>query len=859
MMNYKGMTIIGWNYYNPNYSSDSGTQNNRIYVYPRILKKSNNIYEPIVDAEEDFPSQGRIEVKLTGGYLAEEIYNDLREIVEVHITNELEYNPDVNNNYSARLNPRLGRDKSDIWVEKFSGKGFAQIIPANNWEAICSERKIPYIGRVYTNEILVEDNEKIYGPFDYDKKDDYIILTGRRENNYFVAEYSEEELKNSIYEINNKPEGIDATNEDIRLVLKNEIEALFDNETKIDWIDDTKLIEYLGNILKKQKSNTKDEIRRIKENLDELVEESSEMILNGDRRERIFHLLGMQEEHDELVRSIVNVAMEDGALTSKIVEYISENHFEIIEKNSAEFAAYKKKIETLHIEEDSLNKSIEQAKDNLGELEEQARKNQGQVLENINKQIEDAESERTKLVEEIDKKRKEANLLGEIEELQNRINELNEEARNAKAMKEVRENDLNETKRKQDDLDKDLKEIIKNFNDGTTTVVSKLEKDFMAKVLREISSVDESNIKAFDESLIYTEPMTGENIINLVQSVLINKAGRNVSYNDVVNYLTCIGQGFITTFAGLPGTGKTSLCTLIAKALGLARTDENKRYVEVSVERGWTSIKDFIGYYNPLTKQLEKSNSEVFDAFYRMDMEKVAQRKAPMLVLLDEANLSPIEHYWASFIKNCDLDSSVERKMYLGGNINWDISDALRFVATVNFDHTTEELSPRFLDRSWVIVLEPGAVDDDSFENINIENAEYMVDYKDFQEAFVDIEDELVIDESIMNKWKNIKNIFKECNMTIMPRNVKMVLEYCKIACKYMQKDTPETRYAPLDYAIAQKILPTLNGAGDEYNLLFEKLQEECGNDSMPLCSKIIERMKKKASENMGYYQFFAM
>lgn len=656
-----------------------------------------------------------------------------------------------------------------------------------------------------------------------------------------------------------KPEGIDAINDDVKLILKSDVETLFDSEKKIDWIDDTKLIEYLGSVLKKQKTNTKDEIRRIKENLNELVAENSEMLLNGKRKERIVHLLSMQEEHDELVRSIVNVAMEDDTLTSEIVEYISKNHFDVIEKNSTELQEYKEKIGALQAEEEALNKGIEQAKNNLGELEEQARRNQGQALEVIKKQIEDAESEKQRLVEEVERKRKETDLLDDIEELQNQISELKEKAREAKAEKEVRENDLQETKRKQDDLDSELKEIIKHFNDGTTTVVSKLEKDFMAKVLREISSEDENNIISFDESLICPEKMTGQDIIELVQNILVNKAGRNVSYNDVVNYLTCIGQGFITTFAGLPGTGKTSLCTLIAKALGLARIDENKRYVEISVERGWTSIKDYIGYYNPLTKQLEKSNSEIFDVFYHMNMEKREENIAPMLVLLDEANLSPIEHYWASFIKNCDSDSTVERKLYLGGNISWDISEALRFVATVNFDHTTEELSPRFLDRSWVIVLEPGMVDDDSFENTDIDNSEYMVSYNDFKQEFVDINDELTIDESIMNKWKNIKNIFKECNMCIMPRNVKMVLDYCKIACKYMQKDTPETRYAPLDYAIAQKILPTLNGVGEDYNLLFDKLQEECGNDNMPLCSKIIDRMKKKASENMGYYQFFAM
>lgn len=858
MLNYKGMTMIGWNYYNPNYHSDSGVQNNRSYIYPRILKKSNNVFETITDAKNDFPSSGRFEVKLTGGYLAEELYDDVRDIVEVYITNELEFNPDSNNNYSARLNPSLGKERSDIWIEKFTGKGFTQVISTNNWESIRKDKKILYIGRIFTNEILVEENGKMYGPFDYDRKDDYIILTGKRENNYYITEYLSEKLKDYTFIIDNKPEGIDGTDEDIKLVLKNELQISFDNDKKIDWIDDSKLLEFLGNVLKKQKSNTKDEIRRIKENLTDLIHNSNEMGLDEIRKDKLSSILGLQEEHDELVRRLVNTAMEDEQLTLEIVNYISENHFEIIERNSIELAAFKEKIESLKQEESILNSSIEQAQENLGELEEQARKNQGKALDDINKQIEDAKIEQTGLIEEIDRKRKELNLLNEIGELENKKKTLIEEANRAKAEKNVREDDLNETKRKQEALDIKLKEIIKKFTDGTSTVVNKLEKDFMGKVLREISS-DDSDVEKFDDSLIYKEHMSGENIISLVEEFLDNKAGRNVSYNDVVNYLTCIGQGFITTLAGLPGTGKTSMCTLIAKALGLARVDNNKRYIEISVERGWTSHKDFIGYYNPLTKQLEKSNAEVFDAFYRMNLEKDEDAKTLMLILLDEANLSPIEHYWASFIKNCDFDSTVERNISLGGSANWGISDSLRFMATVNFDHTTEELSPRFLDRSWVIVLEPGSIDDDSFENISINNSESIVSYEDFEKAFVDLDDSLTIDESIMNKWKNIKNIFKECNMIIMPRNVKMVLGYCKIACKYMQKDTPETRFAPLDYAIAQKIFPTLNGVGKNYDLLFEKLKEECGKDNMPLCSKIIERMQKKAKENMGYYQFFAM
>ena len=149
-------------------------------------------------------------------------------------------------------------------------------------------------------------------------------------------------------------------------------------------------------------------------------------------------------------------------------------------------------------------------------------------------------------------------------------------------------------------------------------------------------------------------------------------------------------------------------------------------------------------------------------------------------------------------------------------------------------------------------------IDEDSLKNELPINAEKVVSFNDFICAFGQNQD-VEVDDNILIKWKSIRNIFKDNNMMIMPRNVKMVLNYCRVASRYMKRDTPETRFAPLDFAVAQKILPTIHGAGANLDKLVKQLREECGESNMPLCSKILKRMQENAADNMGYYQFFAI
>ena len=73
-----------------------------------------------------------------------------------------------------------------------------------------------------------------------------------------------------------------------------------------------------------------------------------------------------------------------------------------------------------------------------------------------------------------------------------------------------------------------------------------------------------------------------------------------------------------------------------------------------------------------------------------------------------------------------------------------------------------------------------------------------------------------------------------------------------------MERDTPATKFAPLDYTLSQKILPTINGNGDNYCMLIEELSKECTPQNMPITAKHLERMKRSADNNMGFYQFFS-
>lgn len=281
------------------------------------------------------------------------------------------------------------------------------------------------------------------------------------------------------------------------------------------------------------------------------------------------------------------------------------------------------------------------------------------------------------------------------------------------------------------------------------------------------------------------------------------------------------------------------------------------------MERGWTSIKDFIGYPNPFptsgsgAHDIIASNVDACNAFRRMNDQRQKENGArpPYLMLLDEANLSPIEYYWSQFLKNCQLDNEDEltkRKINVAQTESWKSSPNLRFLATVNFDHTTEELSPRFLDRSWVITLKaPEKMlpkrKPVQPQPVSMETLERLFGYPREGERFPG---------DIADIWDQIQLAFKDADvkMPLSPRNLLAAENYCIAAARFDAEDI--TLEKTLDFAVLQKILPTISGYGARCERLVSSLLE-ITRDRLPDTYQKLEEMRDAAEANSQFYQFF--
>ena len=227
------------------------------------------------------------------------------------------------------------------------------------------------------------------------------------------------------------------------------------------------------------------------------------------------------------------------------------------------------------------------------------------------------------------------------------------------------------------------------------------------------------------------------------------------------------------------------------------------------------------------------------------------------MILLDEANLSSMEYYWADFMNVCD---DLEHNSYvnLGGENVFRIPETLHFVATINNDLTTEVLSPRLIDRAWIVTL-PRTRATIGARKMPEDKIE-IVSWSSLKKAFGSDDtkrDKITV--TIKNTFDKIVRHFEKKHIYISPRTELAVMDYCAATSDLFESEATgvDGSIIALDYAVTQKILPKIKGAGEEFKDWLIELRQMCSADSLFEASDMIREIIDDGDNDMSYYEFF--
>ena len=309
---------------------------------------------------------------------------------------------------------------------------------------------------------------------------------------------------------------------------------------------------------------------------------------------------------------------------------------------------------------------------------------------------------------------------------------------------------------------------------------------------------------------------------------------------------------------GNPGTGKTSLVRALAKSFNFEDA------AIISVQSNWTDRGDLIGYYNPIEKNY--ISTEFLDALIKFSRSALSQPDKLFIICLDEMNLAHVEHYFAEFLSSLqddrkivlysekmrrniirelqanslnyqDANGELDRKKLSSLNIEErkyyfelcrmarmivdypakiKIPPNVKFFGTLNQDETTHDISPKVIDRSYVIRLEKNNLQFENFDDDCKTPLHYtkLENYPLTHTEILNINDFSAKLNAVTNISRRVtKEIFQDKNFDTWT--------------KILGKDAME------DFIIASFLLPKIRLDEDEYKNKINALKNLCAGHKL--------------------------
>jgi len=491
---------------------------------------------------------------------------------------------------------------------------------------------------------------------------------------------------------------------------------------------------------------------------------------------------------------------------------------------------------------------------------------------NAIKTIEDEKEEARTKIEEIRKKSKKeledernkslGELKSEITELENKKKKLGDEIKSfidtSDEIKNINEikletNHLERTKNKLERAVEAQKEIL-----GNPDLTKKITEVKTVTDILQGRSPNENHKKYLFNSPKLTKITPNlDDASQYIQKLVdyFDGDGHSISFEEITNLIVNIQQSFLTVLSGLPGSGKTSSITRLSIAHGLCSPNESQSdcFLNIPVARGWVSSRDFVGFNNSLKGIFQPAKTGMYQFLKQGNLSD--SNNFLRMIMLDEANLSPIEHYWSEFLAMCDkegrnrpLDTGQQ-----GDDRLLHVNENIRFIATINNDNTTEPLSPRLCDRAPIITMDIPYISNVS-EDIASLTLDGAIPYNDLEKWFgipseSDSELPPIIDE-FCNKMKE-SNFDLGSEIYISQRKLNAMTSYCEVAQKYIEP------IIAIDFALSQHALPLINGHGEDFKKRLQALGENAKSNNLIRTEFLINKILRSGEKYIDSYSFF--
>ena len=629
-----------------------------------------------------------------------------------------------------------------------------------------------------------------------------------------------------------------------------------------DFISDEQLISFFSKakIGKKGGILSRKEAEKLKVGIGDLIKKN-QVQSNADRTKRLTGMLDRYLSESDVGEEIINefLSGSDGRLFLK--KHVDENPA-LLDRFLGE--AKKKAAE----EKEQLDAEKVELEDKIKTLRDQASAQKNRVEEEKRKASEEIESVRHDSKEQIEKIRAQSKEELE-EERKNRFGQLEVELSNAQSKLASVKDELQEKYSEIDDVSsyREIKqkiEYLKHQEFETRKAVetqqqllnstSLGEKATEVKTIidilrgRSIDGADEEKYSFVSPSLATTVPVSGEEYVQTLVDLLEDDS-HTISFAELSNLLICLQQSFLTVLSGPPGSGKTSSILKIAEHSGL-RDGTEDCFLNIPVSRGWVSSRDFIGFNNSLKGIYQPAKTGLYQFLRQGECSEADDYLR--LILLDEANLSSIEHYWSEFLALCDkegrarpIDTGVAgEKRYLS------VPEGIRFVATINNDSTTEALSPRLCDR--VPVVSMAAPHLSNVRQVASGTLDGVVTYSQLEQWFNGEEFEEA--PSLINDFiERMERLDREFGgaIRVSPRKKNAISKYYATASGYLG------HLGAVDFALSQYLLPLLVGHGKPFGRRLESLLELSVRNDLKRTESIIDSILKSGEMYVDSYSFF--